>query len=280
MRIYLEGPTADGLPRDAFPHLTRKRTSEISSVEVPSSSLDRGMPFPKWVLCHLAAWNTIFADSHPLDSILFDDVSNDDLNAGTVTSGLDWPPPLFAGSSIIASSDDNLLTYPLITPASEDDNNNVPVLTGSSPSCEPKRSLRRANGDNDGALRTRDGASSSQSCASELNLPLEVFSDPESYLRDNIPLDPSIPGDREVPDEYFEPLFLPDGSENDAAKLNPGEGDAGSPCISPYIWHVCCDFSFGCRPSIYFVTEQVADCMSGCHISASSFRYYTRKHCR
>ena len=219
------------------------------------------------------------ANSHPLDLLSFDDVFSDDLSADTGTSGLlSLPPPsppqplLSADSGIITSSDESVLADPAFAPTSEDESNDYPdsVLVSSLPSCKSKRKLREKNGYEDDGLRARDGASSSssQSCASEPSLPLELFSNSESYLRANILLNPSFSVDREVPDEYFEPLLLPDGSENDAAKLNPGESDAGSPCAFPYIWHVCCDFSFGCRPSIYFMTEMVVDCMSGCHLSA------------
>lgn len=220
----------------------------------------------------------IFANAHPLEPPLFDDVSSDNLNGGTGTSGLFWPLPPPASSSIVVNSDENLLTNPPLPLTLEDDNNNIPVLVSSLPSCKSKRSFWRENSDDYDGLRARDGLSSSPSCASEPNLPLDVFSNTESYLRNNIHLNPPVSIDREVPDEYFEPLLLPDGSENDAAKLNPGEGDAGSPCAFPYIWHVCCDFSFGCRPSFYFAAEMVVDCMSGCHLSASHFQCYTANY--
>lgn len=250
------------------------------------------MPFSRLILYHFAAWHTILANSHPLDLLPFDYVFSDDLNADTSTSlGLSWPPPpsppslpsppsppsLSVASDMITSSDESLLANPLFAPTSEDDSGDYPdpVLVSSLPPCKSKRNFRGKNGYENDGLRARDDALLSQSCASEPSLPLELFSNPESYLRENILLNPSFSINREVPDEYFEPLLLPDGSENDAAKLSPADGDAGSPCAFPYIWHACCDFSFGCRPSIYFMAEMVVDCMSGCHLSAL---YYPISH--
>ena len=225
------------------------------------------MPFPNMMLHLLAAEIAILANSQPLDW-LFDDFSNDDLNIGTDSPGLIWPPP-FAGSSVIASSDEDLPTDPALSPFWEDGNDDT-LLLSSLPSCNFKRSLSGENGD-DGGLRARDGSSSSPSCAAELNLPLDAFSNPEEYLRDNIILNSPLSPKNVAPDEYFEPFLLPDESENEAAKVG-GKSDR-DPCAFPYLWHLCCDYEFGYRPSVYFPAEMVIDCMDGCHLSTSHAQY-------
>lgn len=213
----------------------------------------------------LAVWNVTLALSKPLDLLLFDDSVGDDLSTSMSTSGPFWPPS--TESSVISSSGESSFLYP---PPSEEGHEGALIFADSSASCEHRRSMLENNDDNNG-LHARDG--SSELCLPELDLPLDAFSNPEAWLRNNILLNPLLPLEQIVPNEISEPLLLPDGSESEEVRKTAGEGDKGSPCAFPYTWHLCCDFEFGCRPSIYFGDETVIDCMSGCHVCTFHSKY-------
>lgn len=206
----------------------------------------------------LAVWNVTFADSKPLDLLLFDDSVGDDLSTSMSTSDLFWLQS--AESSLISSSGEDSLRYP---PPSEDGRDGALILADSSGSCKHRRSMPENNYDDNG-LHARDGSSSL--CLPELDLPLDAISNPEAWLRNNVLFNPLLPLEQIAPNENSEPLLLPDRSESEKVRKTASEGDEGSPCAFPYIWHLCCDFEFGCRPSIYFGNERVTDCMSGCHL--------------
>lgn len=184
------------------------------------------------------------ANSIPQDSLLFD-------NPGDLFADSS-PAPLTDSSSI--SVNDNMFN---LVP---NDGSLLAVL----PSCEATSSLGTTDG-----LQARNG----ELCQPKINLPVDMLSDPEAWLRNNLPL----PIEHEAPDEFFDPFFWPDGTENDRARVGADEEEEDGTCAFPYEWHVCCDLEVGWRAGTFF-DEMVIDYMDGCDLSTFFSLYLAVVH--
>ena len=221
------------------------------------------MSFLGQIVRLLITWNLFLTSSHPLDSLFFDDLAGEDLSAGTAASDLFWPPS--ADSSLMSSLDESSPLSPLVD--NQDDtlvSADGSLTADDSLTCWSKRNLLEyGNEDNDHRVQARDEASSSCPTKLELDLPLDAFSNQETWLRENLPIE------KVAPDKNFGPRYNADGSLNDKADLDTWENGDQEPCAFPFQWHVCCDHEFGRRPSDYFTNELVTDYMTGCQLSES-----------
>lgn len=216
----------------------------------------------------LAVWNTILlTNAHPLDLLLFNDLAGDDLNSATSASDLFGQPS--SDMSFTTTGTDMTLPFNSL----QDNRDDSLTLADASLPCQSKRSLpENSDKRSDQDVHARDIAPSL--CSPKIDLPVDMFSTPEVWLRGNLHLPNLLPLNEATPDEVVEPLYLPDGLVNKKAQLEPWEDTPdetqNGPCSYPYPWYVCCDVEYGRRPSVYFAEEIVSDYMIGCHLSTFS----------